>query len=401
MIASLLRQRLGVLTALCVIAALQVGCSGGSGGGGSSVGSGGTGTLSLSLTDATTLDYQAVYVTIDRVDVHLGGNESSPNNWETVARPEKTYNLLELVNGVREELGLADLQDGDYTQMRLIIGDTPDDGLNIFSQPHPFANYVILADTDEIHELKVPSGPQTGIKLVHGFTIEEGQTTELILDFDACRSVVKAGASGLWLLKPTIKVVDTKDYAIISGIVRDDKGPLPGVLVSAQIYDPEADDPKDRVVVWTSTVTDDNGEFKLFLQPGTYNIVPYTTDYFPEVVCSVTLDSGDVIDLPDFALQSAPTGTISGDVSITGADTDQHATISFRQFWDCDGNLDTEDDIIEFEVISVNVIDEGTYYVTLPVGFYDLVASTFGKTTVVNENVEVPESLDSEYDINI
>jgi hypothetical protein len=277
--------------AILMLFSLFAGC-GGSGGGGSSVGSGGTGTLSLSLTDATTLDYQAVYVTIDRVDVHLGGNENSPNNWETVARPEKTYNLLELVNGVREQLGLADLQAGDYTQMRLIIGNTPDDGLNIFSQAHPFANYVILADTDEIHELKVPSGPQTGIKLVHGFTIEEDQTTELILDFDACRSVVKAGASGLWLLKPTIKVVGTKDYAIISGAVSDGAAALPGVLVSAQIYDPDADDPKDRVVVWTSTVTDEDGQYKLFLQPGTYNIVVYTTGYFPEVECSVTLASG-------------------------------------------------------------------------------------------------------------
>jgi hypothetical protein len=387
--------------AILMLFSLFAGC-GGSGGGGSSVGSGGTGTLSLSLTDATTLDYQAVYVTIDRVDVHLGGNENSPNNWETVARPEKTYNLLELVNGVREHLGLADLQAGEYTQMRLIIGNTPDDGLNIFSQAHPFANYVILADTDEIHELKVPSGPQTGIKLVHGFTIEANQTTELILDFDACRSVVKAGNNPVhpYILKPTIKVVDTKDYAIISGTVVDtEEAPLSGVLVSAQIYDPDADDPKDQVVVWTSTVTDEDGQYKLFLRPGTYNIVVYGTGYFPEVICWLDLASGDVIEGPDFALESAPTGTISGDVFITGADTDQHATISFRQFWDCDGHVITEEDIVEFEVTSVNVIDEGNYEVTLPVGFYDLVASSFGKPTVVNKDVEVPENPNSEYDI--
>jgi hypothetical protein len=384
--------------ALVILFSLFMGCGGG-GGGGSTVGSGGTGTLSLSLTDATTLDYEAVYVTIDRVDVHLGGNENSPNNWETVARPEKTYNLLELVNGVREHLGLADLQAGEYTQMRLIIGNTPDSGLNIFSRPHPFANYVVLKDTGEVYELKVPSGPQTGIKLVHGFTIEEDQTTELILDFSAHASVVKAGASGLWLLKPTIKVVDTKNYAIISGAVSGGAVALPGVLVSAQIYDPDAVDPKDRVVVWTSTVTDENGGFKLFLRQGTYNIVVYGAGYFPEVECPVPLNSRDVIELPDFALESAPTGTILGDVIIAGADADQHATISFRQFWDCDGDVDTEGDIVEFEVTSVNVIDGGNYEVTLPVGIYDIVASTFDKTTVVNEDVEVPESVDSEYDI--
>jgi hypothetical protein len=375
--------------ALVILFSLFMGCGGG-GGGGSTVGSGGTGTLSLSLTDATTLDYEAVYVTIDRVDVHLGGNENSPNNWETVARPEKTYNLLELVNGVREHLGLADLQAGDYTQMRLIIGNTPDSGLNIFSRPHPFANYVVLKDTGEVYELKVPSGPQTGIKLVHGFTIEEDQTTELILDFDAARSVVKAGFSGLWLLKPTIKVIGT--YAIVSGAVGDGAAALPGVLVSAQIYDPDADDPKDRVVVWTSTVTDEDGQYKLFLRPGTYNIVVYGAGYFPEVECSLVLASGDVIKDLNFDLVSADTGTISGEVSITGGDADQHATISFRQSWDCDGN-DTAD--IEFEVASVNVVQGGSYSMTLPVGFYDLVASSFGKDTVDSKNVPVVENEDT------
>jgi hypothetical protein len=38
---------------------------------------------------------------------------------------------------------------------------------------------------------------------------------------------------------------------------------------------------------------------------------------------------------------------------------------------------------------SVNVVHGGNYSMTLPVGFYDLVASSFGKTTVVNEDVEV------------
>lgn len=370
--------------AIAMLFSLFTGCGGG-GGGGSSVGSGGTGTLSLSLTDATTLDYQAVYVTIDRVEVHLGGNENSPNNWETVARPEKTYNLLELVNGVREHLGLADLQAGEYTQMRLIIGNTPDDGLNIFSQPHPFANYVILADTDEIHELKVPSGPQTGIKLVHGFTINENQTTELILDFDACRSVVKAGASGLWLLKPTIKVVDTKDYAIVSGIVSDDEGPLLGVLVSAQIYPPGASDPKDRVVVWTSTVTDGDGQYKLFLRPGTYNIVAYKEGYHPQLECDQLLVPAQLLDSYDFELEFIGTGTISGELVITG---DQHATISFRQFWECSGTL------IEFEVKAINTNTDFTE--TLSIGVYDVVASSYEKGTVAFTDIPVDADSDTE-----
>jgi hypothetical protein len=354
----------------------------------------------LSLTDATTLYYKAVYVTIARVDVHLGGNENSPNNWKTVATPARTYNLLELVNGVREHLGLAELDAGSYTQMRLIIGSEPDDdGLNIFHTPHPHANYVVLAGTDEIHELKVPSGPQTGIKLVHGFTVMENQTTELILDFNAATSVVKAGASGLWLLKPTIKVLNTEEYCIVSGTVEDEgSNGLPGVLISAQIYDDSADDPKDSVVIQTSTVTDENGEYKLFLEPGKYNIVAYGTGYIPAVECSVELEAGVLIEDLNFELWPAEAGTVDISVSIAAAEEDQHATISFRQWVDCNG-VDTE-----FEVVSVNVGNDGTFELELPAGFYDVVASSLGKDTLrffsmFGEYLKVVEDDTTELDV--
>jgi hypothetical protein len=169
--------------------------------------------------------------------------------------------------------------------------------------------------------------------------------------------------------------------------------PLPGVMVSAQIYYPDEEglDRKDQVVVWTSTVTDENGEYKLFLEPGTFNIVAHLTHYYPEVKCLEPLAAGEIAGDHDFTLDSAPTGHVSGDVDINNADLDQHVTISFRQFWDCDGNEATTDDVSEFEVTSVNVGDGGDYDVILPAGFYDIVASSFGKTTLAITDVEVEE----------
>ncbi|MCK7490916.1 MAG: DUF4382 domain-containing protein [Comamonadaceae bacterium] len=68
-----------------------------------------------------------------------------------------------------------------------MIGETADGGVNIRGQAHPFANYVI-DDSNDYHELKIPSGFQTGVKIVQGFEINENRTTELLLDFDASRS---------------------------------------------------------------------------------------------------------------------------------------------------------------------------------------------------------------------
>ena len=323
-------------------------------GGGSSGGSVETGTLSLSMTDASCSDYKAVFVTIDEVQVHLGGNGNSPNHWKSVDMPISplTVNLFDLVNGVREDLGLVDLDAGPYTQMRLIIGEEPDDGINMFSESHPFANYVI-DESDTYHELKIPSGFQTGIKIVHKFEISDLKTTELILDFNACDSVVQAGDSGNWLLKPTIKVLDTEEMSIINGIVtRDDSSGIDGVLVSVQVADPEEDDEKDKVLIQTATITDENGNYSIFVQPGTYNLL-FSKDGFLPDCAEVIAEKGSTKVVPDFILfpETAYGTVICNVVVIEGATEDQHVTLSFRQIAQCDCGGDET-----IEVKSNNVV---------------------------------------------
>jgi len=376
--------------AMMVVFSLFIGCSSGGGSGDGSIGSGGgTGTLSLSLTDATTLAYRAVYVTIDRVDVHLGGNENNPNNWKTVAEPMETFNLLELVNGMFAHLGLTDdLEGGLYTQMRLIIGLHHDEQLNILDEVHPFANYIILEGTDEIHELFVPSGTQTGIKLVEEFTINESETTELILDFDASRSVVKAGLSGLWLLKPTIRVLHAGEVSSIEGYVIDgESAPLAGALVSAQSSDLqadnlEADDPRDEVVFESSGRTDAKGWFKILVRPNrTYNVVAYKQTYDFDVKCGVHVGSFERVVLDEEFILTAPPagyGDVEVSVIVTGGGD---VIVSFR-VPGCEGMI---------EVASVKVGPGGEDLI-LPAGTYEVVAwseKDDTKETIVLEEVVV------------
>ena len=358
-----------LVTSLFCISAVLVACGGSGGGSSAGSGTGNTGSLALSLQDAPSEDYDAVYVTIKEIRVHMGGSEEVDQNWKLVANPDKTYNLLDLTNGVREELGIADLEEGGYTQMRLLLATLPDDGINILSQKHPYANYVITSSND-VHELKVPSGFQTGIKIVKGFTINANTTTELFVDFDATRSVVKAGSSGKWLLKPTIKIVsDDEESAIVQGKVTDQTTPaaanLSGAMVSLQ-YNSGA-----QIEIEASSLTNVNGDYKLFASPGDYYLVAYKQGYQYE--CTAISLEADQVETENFILGILTSfGNIEIEVSISGPTDDQYATISIR----------TEACETMVEVKSLNIIDGGTLTIEgLPIGTYEIVASSYDKIT--------------------
>lgn len=352
-----------------LLGAVLVSCGGSSDGGG-------FGTLELGLTDAATTEYQAIYVTIAEVQVNKQSETEGEGGWETVMKPGQTYNLMELVNGVMATLGVGELAAGKYGQMRLILGELPETpGNNILGVPHPFANYFIDGDNNSI-ELKIPSGYQTGIKIVKGFTINASQVTEMILDFDADKSVVQAGNSGKWLLKPTIKIreMEIVDNSVSGVVANAESSPLAGALVSAQIYEPDALDPKDKVMVETSTTSTELGEYKLFLPPDTYNIVAARDGYLP--ACQeVTAQFYEAV-TADFTLEAA-TEFLEITVTVSGLTTDEDSTlVSFRQTNDCGAGG------VMIEVASYP-LGNGDYTITLPAGTYDVVASSFEKTTQV------------------
>jgi len=343
-----------------------------------------TGTLNIKLTDAAT-SHQAVYVTIKEVHVH-----HETGGWVTLPELDlpQTVNLLELVNGVMLDLGIAELEAGHYNQMRLILEDSeevpdPQDppGNNILGKAHPYFNYLVDADDNEI-PLKVPSGGNTGIKLVNGFVIVADRANELVLDFDAHRSIVTKG-NGNYGLKPTIKVLETVDNTVIGTVDREeDNTPLGGALVSAQVYNPDAEDLRDEVFVESTTETAPDGTYTLLLPLNTYNIVATATGYLPackELEAEWYFDN-DPVDLTLIAAVTDPI-TISGTVS--GLATDVEALLSIRQRnVNCGGSEN-----VTIEVASKYVGNEADFEIILPAGTYDLVVSAKDKTTQVFDNI--------------
>jgi hypothetical protein len=118
-----------------------------------------TGTLKLSITDAPACGYDNVFITVKEVRVHQSEDAvDGDEGWQTipVIDAPKRIDLLELTNGVLEELGQAVLPAGKYTQMRLILVEN---GVS------PYANALMLSGSGNEVALKTPSAQQTGIKM--------------------------------------------------------------------------------------------------------------------------------------------------------------------------------------------------------------------------------------------
>jgi hypothetical protein len=358
--------------------------------------------------------YKAVYVNISEVQVHKAGptdkdGKEGDGAWLKLGSPNKIYNLLELVNGVMESLGTKELEAGEYTQVRIILGeDIPlvqgeNPAKNINAEVHTEPNYVIDQLDIEI-PLKIPSGFNTGIKLVHPFEVTENGLMELILDFDAMRSIVETG-NGKLILKPTIKIIEAVNYAEVSGQVSETSGDLGGVRVSAQTYDTHS----GVITEQAATYTDADyllGYYRLPLEPGqSYNIVAFSKDYTPQCAYLVAENGKDYIQ--DFDLAPSENNQVFLDISFENSDPNPFpdVTVSFIYLdAECGDESLTDNNNIQVESIVAVYYTEDLKYeyndVFLPYGNYKLIASAEGYAdfesdsfTVSNENPANPIEL--------
>ncbi len=161
--------------------------------------------VKVSMTDAPG-DYKNVF--IDVQDVKVKANTSKDEEgWVSLSGVEpRIYDLLELTGGVTQMLTNSEMEPGTLGQIRLILG--PD-------------NTIVLNDeVGTVVNLSAPSTEQTGLKLNVNQELEAGMEYEYLLDFDVDRSIVSAGASGGYILKPVIRLVNLKDTGIIKGEVQ-------------------------------------------------------------------------------------------------------------------------------------------------------------------------------------
>jgi hypothetical protein len=197
------KRSLGLaLAALLALAA----CGGGGSGGGSS-------SLNVSLSDAPTsrAGVVSVFVTVTGVEVQ-------PASGPAISIPlmsPLTVDLLSLQKGnVAPLVNAASVQAGSYSWIRLDLDTSAGkdyvlvcaDGTTTCASPGNIP-------------LTIPSGAETGLKIVRGFTLPVNGAIHLVVDFNVDSSVVPIPNSTSWHLKPTLRVVQTDTVGSIEGTI--------------------------------------------------------------------------------------------------------------------------------------------------------------------------------------
>lgn len=200
-----------VRTLILTVASLGLAACGGGGGGGSG---GTTGTLKLGITDAPVDAADAVVVQFAGVELKpMNGNAFSID----FASP-KTLDLLALQGTSRAMLLDGEkVPAGQYEWMRLKVN----------ADPNLAGDSYVTVDGAQC-EMRIPSGAETGLKLVRGFTVGVGTITDFTVDFDLRKSVVRppgqhsmveSCGGQAYMLKPALRLVDNLQVGTITGTV--------------------------------------------------------------------------------------------------------------------------------------------------------------------------------------
>ncbi len=213
------------ISLLGTIAAVSFALTGCGGGGGPEAE---TGQLTLGLTDAPLRSATGVYVAFTGFELKRAGDaapldpvvfDSSSCDDFDAALGTCTIDLLGLTGETRKVVFSDQIPAGNYDWIRLMVD----------ADQNEMDSYITLED-GTMCSIWVPSGDETGLKIVSGITVTANGVSDYTLDFDVMSSIsVPPGlqfgtletCNQNYILKPAIRIVDTTETGTIAGTVAE------------------------------------------------------------------------------------------------------------------------------------------------------------------------------------
>ncbi|WP_346236939.1 DUF4382 domain-containing protein [Niabella insulamsoli] len=230
----------------------------------------GTASVQMFLTDAPA-HYDAVYLSVKGVEINNGLDDKG---WVTYPLNPITapLNILDYRNGDVYTMGEPYmLPAGKIEQIRLLLNET--------------GNTVVVDGVP--HDLTIPSGSQTGLKINFHQELEPDGVYKIGLDFDAARSIHQTG-NGKFMMRPVVKAFTELASGQVLGYLKPAEAL--GLVHLIKGFDTIA-----------SAIPRADGYFKLVGVPsGTYDLsfdAEDTTGYLDAVKPGVTVTLGKSTDL--------------------------------------------------------------------------------------------------------
>jgi hypothetical protein len=210
--------------------------------------------LSVAITDAPAIDIAKVVINLLSIEFI---RESPSQSLKFTFNTPKQIDLLTL-QGLSTETLISgvDIEAGEYKELRLVIDDSD------------LSSYVEL-DDGSVNTLQIPSGSSSGLKIKGDFIFEQDRTYAYTIDFDLAKSLVKSSASGNYILKPVLRIVETSEVGHIRGTVN------PTLLTSSDCSDSDVDTYNAVYVYQGHNVTPSDINLKSNVQPITTTVIRY------------------------------------------------------------------------------------------------------------------------------
>ena len=170
-------------------------------------------------------------------------------------------------------------------QVRLVLSDN---------------NTLLIEGEEEYIHLDTPSAQQSGLKLNLDTELEAGYSYSFILDWVVQESIVKAGNSGRYILKPVINVIAEVNSGSIGGSVFET---IESEQVSMENVTIQVFNQNDEFV--TDTLTNTDGVFLVQgLEAGSYKIKINQEGYQEYLSDEIIVNVGETYDIGTIELIS-------------------------------------------------------------------------------------------------
>jgi len=298
--------RFPALLPLLAATALGVAACGGGGNSGGMAAPTSQAQMRLSVADAPPAD-GATHVVVVFTGVELTGNSGSPVTI-TFAAP-KSIDLMTQSGTASAVLFDQPIPPGSYGQIRLMV----------VADGNPSNSYMDFANGSRLG-LRVPSGSETGFKLVSGFTVPSSGVVDYTIDFDLRKAITcPPGQAPACILKPAERLVDNTSVGNIQGQITSTLPP--GCTPGVYLYSAGMTKPADM----NSNVTGDPNQPLASKVPVANSAPPYYYQFtfLPPGMYTVAFTCEAALDVPD---QTDPSVVVTP-VATTAVTAGQTATV--------------------------------------------------------------------------